>query len=301
MVKKLKAQVSGVRLDKYLHKELPDSSRSWLQKLIKKKKVTVNGQAVKPHHSLRLDDLIEIEVVQQPIIDLSPDASIEWETIFESPDYLIINKPSGLVVHPSEGTKTGTLVNGLLHRYPDIGKVGEDLMRPGIVHRIDKEASGLMIIAKTQDAFDYYKQLFKSHKINKRYQALVSGTGLSDTGTINFPLERSKTGKIVSVSATAPSMRKRKWAETNYEVIKCFTNYTLVQVTTITGRTHQIRAHFHGLGHPLFGDSQYSKDYNNEPLFLCAYYLSFIDQKGEKQEYSIELPGYLQQVLKDMK
>ncbi len=295
-------EAGGQRLDKYLHQLYKDISRSWIQKLIRDGKVLVNSKPAKAHLELQTGDVIEGDIVPPAEIDLSPDPKIKWETVFESKDYIVINKPAGLVVHPSEGVKTGTLVNGLLHAYPDIARVGEDILRPGIVHRLDKDVSGLMIVTLSQKAFEYFKQLFKEHKVNKKYTALVFGVGMAQSGKISFPLARSKKGKIVSVSSTDQSHKKQQWAETEFEIVKEFTNYTLLKISTITGRTHQIRAHLHGIGHPIVGDqiykiSRYQKFNSVDQIFLCADQLSFIDLGSKKQEFSIVLPKPLKSFL----
>ncbi|MDD5566590.1 MAG: RluA family pseudouridine synthase [Patescibacteria group bacterium] len=303
---KYTVEKNGERLDIYLRLQLPGYSRSWIQKQIIAGQVSVNGKDASPHQQLRSGDVVAGEIISPPEIDLTPDPAISWETVFESPDYLVINKPAGLVVHPSEATKSKTLVNGLISRYPQIIKVGDDPLRPGIVHRLDKEVSGLMIVALTQETFEHFKKLFQAHAVKKSYTALVYGAGLPDSGTINFLLQRSKDGKIVSVSETAPGTKPAKWAETEYEVIERFSKYTLVKVTTLTGRTHQIRAHFHGLGHPLVGDNLYQikrfirlKHWTS--LFLCADHLALVDPAGQEKKFFIDLPPQLKEIITELR
>lgn len=237
---------------------------------------------------------------------MTPDETISWTTVEATPDYLVIVKPAGLVVHPSEAIKSGTLVNGLLAKYPAIAQVGDDLLRPGIVHRLDREVVGLMIVALTQPAFDYFKKQFQGHAISKKYTALVYGTDLPAAGEITFPLQRSKDGKMVSVPEQGRPSDAAKWAKTEYEVLERFPNHTLVRAVTVTGRTHQIRAHFHGIGHPLVGDSLYQiKRFINTRhwnwLFLCADYLSFIDPEGQKKEYTLPLPKPFSDALSELR
>ncbi len=306
MEKAIKAEENGQRLDKYLCAYFPDYSRTWLQKLIKDGNIRVNGtQVFKPHFQLSAGDRIILNVISPPEINLSPDNTINWETIFECGDYLVINKPAGLVVHPAEGIRDRTLVNGLLSRYPEIAKVGDDITRPGIVHRLDREVSGLMLIALNQEAFEYFKNLFKKRAICKYYTALVYGTEIPENGRINFPLTRSKKGKIVSISGKTETTKKIRWAETEYTVIKRYHNYTLIKLSIITGRTHQIRAHLHGLGHPIVGDSvyyikKYKKLDSTAKLLLCASQLSFIDLGGRQKSFKIQLPEYFNNFLRKL-
>jgi 23S rRNA pseudouridine1911/1915/1917 synthase len=202
----------------------------------------------------------------------------------------VINKPPGLVVHPAESVLAHTLVNGLLHRWPQIAKVGEDMTRPGIVHRLDKEASGLMMVALTQPAFEYYKSQFQSHSIKKHYLAVVYDPALPETGEINFNIVRAKDGHMSSRPAGQDEGRP---ALTEYDVLERFNHTALVGVQTLTGRTHQIRVHFHGLGHPLVGDPLYrigrfSRLAGTDHLMLIADRLSFTDRQGNSQKYQAD-------------
>lgn len=299
----LVVESAGERLDALLHRRFPLFSRTLIQKTIKRGAVTVNGTRVAPHYAVKLGDLIKGTIQPLPKPDLSPDPAIVWETIFETPTYLVVNKPAGLVVHPSESSSFGTLVNGLLAHYPAMAKVGEDPLRPGIVHRLDKEASGLMVVALTQSAFDHFKREFQAHRIRKEYLALVYGTDLPDSGEISFALKRSKEGKMVSIPETIS--QPARTARTSFEVLRKFLHFTLVRVSTHTGRTHQIRAHFHGLGHPLVGDSiywvlRYRHLKRWDHLFLCADRLAFTDPEGNFKEFSISLPTQLQAILDEL-
>ncbi len=300
------APPGGQRLDVFLHAQYPEFSRAVIQKHITQGRISVNGRTVTAHYRLREGDTIAGTLEPPAEIELTPDAAIDWQTLEATPDYLVINKPAGLVVHPSEGTKRGTLVNGLLAKYPSIAQVGDDLVRPGIVHRLDKEVAGLMIVALTQPAFEYFKKQFQTHAVSKKYSALVYGADLPATGEITFPLQRSKDGKMVSVPESGRPSDEAKWAKTEYEVLERFPNHTFVRVTTFTGRTHQIRAHFHGIGHPLVGDTLYQiKRFINtrhwDWLFLCADYLLFTDPAGRKKEYSLPLPKPFSDALSELR
>ncbi|MFA5131608.1 MAG: RNA pseudouridine synthase [Patescibacteria group bacterium] len=249
------------------------------------------------------------------------------EIIFENDDYLVINKPSGLAVHGGGNIKDPTLADWLIASYPEIADVGDDPIRPGLVHRLDKEVSGLMVVAKNAKTFATIKAQFKDRDVNKEYVALVHGKLASDYGTINFPIKRSSEGykmaampnnTVELLSRPQPSNRdqgnldglfKSREAITEYTVLKRFTNYTLVQVKIKTGRTHQIRVHFFALGYPLVGDNLYfnkkSKAQNKKldfgRIFLAANKLSFKDNEGKIQSFSLDLPAKLNDFLLTLK
>ncbi len=247
--------------------------------------------------------------------------------IFENSDYLVIDKPAGLAVHGGGNIKEKTLADWLVDNYPEIASVGEDSLRPGIVHRLDKEVSGLMVVARNNDSFKHLKSQFKDRDINKEYVALAHGQMINDFGTINFPIKRAKDGYKMAamplntfdlLSRSHPTSRdqgnldgifKAREAITEYSVIKKFINYTLLDVKILTGRTHQIRVHFFALGHPLAGDNLYynkkSKVQNQKinlgRIFLFAKALSFKDRQGEMHHFEIEMPRELSDFLKNLK
>jgi 23S rRNA pseudouridine1911/1915/1917 synthase len=249
------------------------------------------------------------------------------EIIFENEDYLVINKPAGLAVHGGGNIKEPTLADELVERYPKIIGVGDDPIRPGIVHRLDREVSGLMVIAKNQATFLHLKNQFKDRDINKEYVALVHGKIIADSGIINFPIKRSSEGYKMAamplntvdlLSRRQPTDRdqgnldglfKAREAITEYSVLKRFVNYTLLQVKIKTGRTHQIRVHFYALGYPLVGDGLYfnkkskikNKKINLGRIFLAANKLSFKDKQGKIQSFSLEMPTALSGFLKTLK
>jgi len=249
------------------------------------------------------------------------------EIIFENEDYLVINKPAGIAVHGGGNIKDKTIADFLIERYPDIENVGDDPIRPGIVHRLDKEVSGLMVIAKNNETFSLLKNQFKDRDVNKEYVALVHGKMTTDFGSINFPIKRSSEGfKMAAMplntsellsrrqpkdrdQGNLDGMFKAREAITEYNVLKHFVNYTLLQVKIKTGRTHQIRVHFFALGHPLVGDGLYfnkkskaqNKKVNLGRIFLAANKLSFKDKTGETQSFSIEMPIALTDFLKNIK
>ncbi len=255
---------------------------------------------------------------------------IKWEfteIIYEDGDCLVINKPAGLAVHGGGNLQETTLADLLLERYPEISTVGDDPVRPGIVHRLDKEVSGLMVIAKNQASFDNLKQQFKDRDVNKEYTALVHGRLANDDGEINFPIKRASDGYKMAamplnteelLSRRSPKNRdqgnlegffKARAAKTAYQIEKRLINFTLVRVQIKTGRTHQIRVHFFALGHPLVGDGLYynkkSKAHNAKiglgRIFLYARRLSFKGRDGETREFSLEMPESLEECLKKLK
>lgn len=245
--------------------------------------------------------------------------SPEPEIISDTPDYLVINKPAGLAVHAGGNLQEPTLADWLIAKYPKIKNVGDDPIRPGLVHRLDKEVSGLMVVAKNAKSFENLKNQFKDREINKEYVALVHGKLHNDDGVINFPITRSKDGyKMAALPANTTELLTRRhpkgrdqgniagWfksrtALTEFTVLKKFVNYTLLRVNIKTGRTHQIRVHFFAYGHPLVGDSLYctpktkakNKKINLGRVFLVADHLSFRDLKGETRSFKIDLPPEL--------
>jgi len=223
--------------------------------------------------------------------------------VFENQDIIIINKPAGLTVHPTRPEQDNTLVNQLLDYYPEIKDVGEDVLRPGIIHRLDKDTSGLMVIAKNNKSFEYLKDLFKNREITKKYLALVHGKVKDKKGTITKSISLSKKDHLKR-SALLDEKSKPAWTE--YQVKKYFNNYTLLEVTPKTGRTHQIRIHLTSIGHPITGDKQYKfkrqinpKNLNRQ--FLHASYLKFKLPDGKIAEFKSKLPQGLKEVLESIK
>jgi len=295
------------RLDLFLMSQLPKISRNQIQKLIKAGLVLVNGKKVLPHHWLKENELVEIETEstkqQAPSTKLKANKKIKLTIIFENADYAVINKPAGLMVHPTDKMEQDTLVNGLIAHFPKIKKVGDDLLRPGIVHRLDKEVSGLMIIAKTQKAFTYFKSLFTEHKIVKTYTALVHQQMEKDHEILKTKISRSKTEARM---ASRPMSQEGKEAITEYWVEKNFNNFSLLKIQIHTGRTHQIRAVLFSLNHPVVGDTLYKQRNVKEKmeldrLFLHATQLEFNDPKGQTQKFIAPLPTQLKQILKELK
>ncbi|MDP3986370.1 MAG: RluA family pseudouridine synthase [Candidatus Veblenbacteria bacterium] len=291
------------RLDHFLVGKLgPGWSRSAIQRATKQGGVLVNGKRVPVHHFLKTGEVITLPESAPPRApQLAPNADVSYRLVSETPQYLIIDKPTGLVVHPAPGVHEPTLVDGLLARYPELTSVGEDPIRPGIVHRLDREVSGLMVVARTQDAYQHLKQQFQERAVQKTYTALVIGRVLNPSGTINFPLARSRRqhGKI---AARASGDEDTREAITHYTVKKTYQQATLLSVTLETGRTHQIRAHLAALGYPIVGDTLYrpaTLSFKATPsrIFLHAGTLAFTDPVGQLQTFTSPLPKKLQDFL----
>jgi 23S rRNA pseudouridine1911/1915/1917 synthase len=290
----------GLRLDKYLARAWPELSRSQIQKLIAAGAVTVDGKPVKASYIVRPGELIEAELPPSEPLEVLPEP-IPLEVVYEDDDLLVINKPPGLVVHPAAGHHSGTLVNALLARYPEMGAEGSP--RAGIVHRLDKDTSGLIVAARTEAARLALQEQFKRRQVHKVYLALLEGRPPQPRGVIDAPLGRD------------PRHRKRmavvgdgRPARTTYRVLESFAEYTLVQVEPETGRTHQIRVHFAWLGCPLAGDTVYGrrKGRRKEPSldrqFLHAWKLRFaLPSGGEEIECVAPLPPELEAVLAELR
>ncbi|MEK7167232.1 MAG: RluA family pseudouridine synthase [Patescibacteria group bacterium] len=228
------------------------------------------------------------------------------DIIYENKDFLIINKPSGLIVHPTTFKEENTLVHFLIKYCPQIKNVGDDTnMRPGIVHRLDKDVSGLMVIAKTQEAFDFLKKQFQERKVKKEYYALVYGEVKEKKGIIDLALGFSK--RKSKIKMTVFSQNKSKSAITEYEVLKKISNFTLLKVKIKTGRTHQIRAHLNFIGHPILGDKIYrnkglerktKKKIKLDRIFLHCFKLGFFDLENKWMEFEKEMPEELNKIIK---
>jgi 23S rRNA pseudouridine1911/1915/1917 synthase len=292
-VKILQVTESAVRLDKYLAKECPELSRSRIQKLIEHGHIKVNGGGAKVSQRLSIGD--EIHVSLPPPEQLSLVAEpIPLDVVYEDDDLLLVDKPAGLVVHPSPGHTAHTLVNALLAHCPDLANFG-DAMRPGIVHRLDRDTSGLMIIAKNSVAQRYLINQFKARSVSKGYLVLVKGKLTPNQGIIDASVGRD------------PSNRKRmavvsggRQARTGYKVKEYLGDYTLLEVITETGRTHQIRVHLSAIGYPVVGDPIYGvRSVYVKRQFVHAYRLGFhLPATGEYREFTSELPSDLKQAIR---
>lgn len=294
------AQESGERLDKFLDEMLPDFSRSYLQKLIKGQHVTVQGQIVKPNYRLRAEDEIHIEIPDEIKLDITPE-KIPLDILYEDQDLLVINKPKGMVVHPAAGHYSGTLVNALLYHCEGQLSGINGVLRPGIVHRIDRDTTGSLVVCKNDMAHRSLAEQLKEHSINRRYRAIVWGNLKENEGTVDAPIGRHP----IDRKKMAINRTNGKRAVTHYRVLKRFSRFTYIECRLETGRTHQIRVHMASLGHPLLGDTVYStakSPYTLEGQCLHAMTLGFIHPRtGEYIECTAPLPEYFEHLLEIMK
>ena len=282
----------GKRIDSFIPMVQEDISRSMVQKLIEQKNIKVNGKETKHSYKLKLNDEIEIFVPEAKEINLKAQ-DIPLNVIYEDNDIIVINKPKGMVVHPANGNPDGTLVNAVMNKCKDsLSGIGGEI-RPGIVHRLDKDTSGAIIVAKNDKAHIALSEQLKNHEVKKTYLALVRGIIKENEATINMPIARSKKDrKKMDVD------KDGKEAITHFKVLGRYKNkYTLLQINLETGRTHQIRVHLSHIGYPIIGDEVYSNgknEWNVSGQCLHAWKLEFIHPiTGEKISLEAEIPEYL--------
>jgi len=289
------ADTQDARLDKYVCQKLPELSRTQVQKLIGDGYITVNDRVTKAALKLNLGDRVNVVIPPPPPYHPTPEA-LPLNIIYEDNDLLVIDKPAGMTIHPAPGHYSHTLVNAILSYLPNLPDTGDSL-RPGIVHRLDKDTSGVMVVAKNSAAQANLLSQFKSHAVVKAYLVLVKGHLTPENGLIEAPIGRD------------PSNRKRmavvtegREARTQYQVIKYIDNYTLLEVRPETGRTHQIRVHLSAIGYPVVGDTTYGVKSAHVPRqFIHASRLGFnLPSTGEYKEFTSELPTDLEQGLKDI-
>ena len=289
----------GKRIDSFIPMVQEDISRSMVQKLIEQKNIKVNGKETKHSYKLKLNDEIEIFVPEAKEIDLKAQ-DIPLNVIYEDNDIIVINKPKGMVVHPANGNPDGTLVNAVMNKCKDsLSGIGGEI-RPGIVHRLDKDTSGAIIVAKNDKAHIALSEQLKNHEVKKTYLALVRGIIKENEATINMPIARSKKDrKKMDVD------KEGKEAITHFKVLGRYKNkYTLLQINLETGRTHQIRVHLSHIGYPIIGDEVYSNgknEWNVSGQCLHAWKLEFIHPiTGKKISLEAEIPEYLKNIIKEL-
>ena len=290
---------NGERIDKYLSTVIEGKTRSFIQGLIEDKAITVNGKIVKSNYKLKTND--EIVVILPEPIELDVKAeNIDLNIVYEDSDVIVVNKPKNMVVHPAPGNYTGTLVNGLLYHCKDLSGIN-GVIRPGIVHRIDKDTTGILVIAKNDEAHNSLAKQFKDHSIKREYYALVEGRFSKESGTVDKPLGRNKKDRL-----KMDIVEEGRRAVTHYEVLEQYDKgVSLIKCTLETGRTHQIRVHMASIGHPLVGDQTYGfkkQKFKIEGQALHAKTLGFIHPStGEYIEFTSDLPEYFEKLIKKLR
>lgn len=286
---------AGQRLDVFLAAHLDELTRSQIQNLVADMGVRLNGTWTKASHKLQADDVIDVEP-PAPRVSRLIQENIPLDIIFSDEHIIVINKPAGLVVHPGAGVEHGTLVNALIYHFPGIERVG-DPERPGIVHRLDKETSGVMVVARSELAYEELKRQFKAREVEKHYLALVWGHLQVEEGKIDWALGRHpRDRQKISIRS-----RKPRSALTYFSVRKVLEEFTLVEVKPVTGRTHQIRVHFAAAGHPVVGDTRYGgkdKEGRYVRLYLHAWHLVFSHPAAKTLlEFYSPLPPEFQEII----
>lgn len=287
---------SGIRLDKALA-DLTELSRSQANEAIKNGNILVNGKAVKAKYSVKEGDLVTYDLPKPEVLEYEAE-DIPLDIVYEDDDVAVVNKPQGMVVHPSVGHTSGTLVNALMYHIHDLSSIN-GVVRPGIVHRIDKDTSGLLMIAKNDRAHQALAEELKDKKSLRKYLAIVHGNISNDRGVIEAPIGRSEKDRKKQAV-----MAKGKPAVTHFKVLERFGNYTLVELTLETGRTHQIRVHMAYIGHPVAGDPLYGprKTLKGNGQFLHAQTLGFTHPTtGESLRFSVEPPAIFQETLETLR
>lgn len=293
-------EYEGERIDKFLSVLLKDSSRNSIQKLIEDCKVLANGNTVNKKYKVKVDDEITVLPNELKPLDAEPE-NIPLDIVYEDNDLLVVNKPRGMVVHPAPGNYSGTLVNALLYHCKDSLSGINGVLRPGIVHRIDKDTSGLLIVAKNDRAHIGLAEQIKKHSFTREYNAVIVGHLKNNEGTVDAPIGRNpKDRKKMCVT-----MQNSKNAVTHYSVIEDFDGYSHISLKLETGRTHQIRVHMAHLGHPVAGDMVYGNDKKSTFLngqCLHAIKIGFVHPiTNEYLEFTSELPDYFKEFIKRLK
>lgn len=291
------AEHYGIRIDRFLSEQLPEHSRSYIQKLIKDGQVSIEGKAVKSNYKITGSEEIALLIPDQVIPDILPE-DIPLDILYEDQDLIVINKPKGMVVHPAAGHYSGTLVNALMYHCKDDLSGINGVMRPGIVHRIDRNTTGSLLVCKNDFAHNAIAEQLKVHSITRRYRAIVHGNLKDDQGTVDAPIGRHP----IDRKKMAIEPRNGRDAITHYHVLERFGNYTYIECQLETGRTHQIRVHMSSIHHPIVGDDVYGPAKcpfsGLQGQTLHAKVLGFIHPRtGEYMEFSAPLPEYFENLL----
>ena len=287
---------SETRIDKYIHDKIDHLSRSYVQKLINDGWVQVNGRNIKANYKVAVSDRISIQIPEPERLEVASE-DIALDIVYEDDDLLVVNKPQGMVVHPAAGNYTGTLVNALMHHCGDNLSAINGVIRPGIVHRIDKDTSGLLLVAKNNRTHIGLAEQIKAHSLTRKYVAIVHGILKNDSGTIDLPIGRHP----VDRKRMAVTTKNSRHAITHFTVLERLGNYAYIACRLETGRTHQIRVHMRYIGHPIIGDPVYGAKKDRFKLAgqaLHAKLLGFIHPgTGEPMEFEAEPPAYMERVL----
>jgi 23S rRNA pseudouridine1911/1915/1917 synthase len=294
------AACSGIRLDVFIAERLPGCSRSVAVQLITTERFKVNGHARKPSYRLKVGDVVSGRLPAPQPCGFQPEP-ISLSILYEDADIIVINKPAGLVVHPAPGHCSGTLVNALLYHCPDLTGIGAEI-RPGIVHRLDKDTTGTLVAAKTAAALEHLAAQFKHRTVRKDYLALVHGEMAAESGTIRLPVGRHP----VDRKRMSTRSRKGREAETGWRVVRRLGGFTLLELRLKTGRTHQIRVHCAAIGHPILGDPVYGRDRGGERRGLRRQMLHALrleldhPRTGERMSFESPLPEDMQALLDEL-
>ena len=292
-------EFDNCRLDRFLTEKFKDMSRSFIQKQIKDGLVKVNGKAVKSSYKLQSGDNVQMSICEPKDIAIVPE-NIPLDIIYEDSDIILINKPKQMVVHPAPGHYSGTIVNALMYYCDDLSGINGEL-RPGIVHRIDQDTTGVIVACKNDKAHRCIAEQLKEHSITRKYHAIVHGNLKEDTGTVNAPIGRHPTDRK-KMSTKAPNGRH---AVTHYRVLERFGNFTYIECQLETGRTHQIRVHMSSIGHPILGDEIYGPakcPYKLQGQTLHAKILGITHPStGEYIEFDAPLPDYFKDLLNKLR
>lgn len=296
IVMEITPEMEGERIDKCISNYLESLSRSYIQKIIKDGKAYVNDAVVKANYKVKVDDKVQFEIPDCEEPDIPPQ-DIPLDILYEDKDILIVNKPKDMVVHPAPGHYEGTLVNAIMFHCKDELSGINGVLRPGIVHRIDKDTTGSIIICKNDEAHRKIARQLKEHSITRKYRAIVYGRIMEEEGTVNAPIGRHPTDR----KKMAINEKNGKPAVTHYKVLERFDKYTYIECQLETGRTHQIRVHMTSIGHPLLGDEVYGNakcPFKLEGQTLHAMTIGFIHPTtGECVEYEAPLPEYFEHLL----
>lgn len=300
---RLQAEIGdqGIRIDRYLAQRMPAQSRSYLQKLIRDGLVTVDGKPVKANYKVQHSDILTVSIPEPREPEILPE-DIPLDILYEDADVLVINKPKGMVVHPSAGHYSHTVVNAVMHHCQGNLSGINGVLRPGIVHRIDMDTTGAIVICKNDQAHQILAQQLKEHSITRRYRAIVLGNLKADEGTVTGAIGRHPSDR----KKMAVNEKNGKPAVTHYRVLERFGQYTYIECRLETGRTHQIRVHMASIGHPLLGDTVYGSSrkqpFRLEGQCLHAMILGFIHPStGKYVEFEAPLPEYFIDLLQNLR